>query len=300
MLQVFLRGGLGNQLYQYSTGYELARAQGRELVLRGDLLPEFEDSIGGVSRWPNQLTDFAHSGRILSKANQPVGKTNVVGKWMQVMRLIGDQAPDLLLRLGWIANENSEPTDDIRERPVRLLNSYCSLKNLAFKNREILRHEINDIHSPSKDFQDLKSELKNSKAIAVHLRQGDYLNLGHIYGQSSLDFLKLAVQELNGPGELKAIWLFTDTPASVPKEVLSFLNPQKVIGPETLPRPIENLVLMSSASGLIAANSSFSWWASFLSSLGTPVCAPYILSARVNNFSMDSELDRNWRILLVP
>ena len=299
VLQVFLRGGLGNQLFQYSTGMALAEAQGRYLVLRGDLLPKTEDTIGGVSRWPNQITDFHHSGTIRTKSNQPVGKTNLVGKSMQVMRLAGDRMPELLARLGWLANENNESSIEVLTAQVSLINSYSPFKDLAFKFREKLRSEINNIHNPSNDFLNLVTEIKKSKAIAVHLRQGDYLNLGHIYGSSSLDFLKSAVQELQTTGELESVWLFTDTPSSIPNEVLDFLNPQRVIGPEMLPRPLESMLLMSKASALIAANSSFSWWSALLTSSGTPVCAPHIVSARVNNFSMDSELDRNWRTLIV-
>ena len=300
VLQVFLRGGLGNQLFQYSTGLALAQNQNQELLLRGDLLPRAEDSIGGVSRWPNQLTDFQHSGTIRTKTHQPAGKTNIVGKCMQVMRIAGDRIPGLVQRIGWLANENTEPSIESLRAPIRLINSYSPFKDLAFRNREKLRKELNEIHEPSSEYLCLASEIQASKAIAVHLRQGDYLNLGHIYGSSSLDFLKAAVKGLKESGDYESIWLFTDTPSAVANDVLDFLSPQKVIGPETLPRPLENMLLMSKASGLIAANSSFSWWSALLTSEGTPVYAPYIVKARVNNFSKDAEIDRNWRSLIVP
>lgn len=299
MLQVFLRGGLGNQLFQYSTGLAIAQEQGRELVLRGDLLPIAEDTIGGVSRWPNQLTDFQHSGTIRTNSHQPGGKTNFFGKAMQVMRLAGDHIPNLLSRLGWLASEDTESSIESLRAPISLINSYSPFKDLAFRNREKLRSEISAVHEPSKEFLNLSSEIQESKAIAVHLRQGDYLSLGHIYGSSSLEFLQAAVKELKESGGFESIWLFTDTPSAVPEDLMDFLNPQKVIGPETLPRPLENLILMSKARALIAANSSFSWWSALLTAEGTPVYAPFILNARVNNFSKDSELDRNWRTLNV-
>ena len=205
----------------------------------------------------------------------------------------------MLSRFGWLASENTESSIESRRTPISLINSYSPFKDLAFRNREKLRSEISAVHEPSKEFLKLSSEIQESKAIAVHLRQGDYRNLGHIYGSSSLEFLKAAVKELKESGGLESIWLFTDTPPAVPEDLMNFLNPQKVIGPETLPRPLENLLLMSKARALIAANSSFSWWAALLTSPGTPVCAPYIVNARVNNFSKDLELDRNWRTLIV-
>lgn len=298
-LHVFLRGGLGNQLFQYSTGLALSAAQGRELVLRGDLLPEVEDSIGGVSRWPNQITEFHYSGTIQTKSYQPLGRTNWLGKSMQIMRLVGDKLPSLVSKMGWLASENGSSSDPILQQPVRLINSYSSSKNLAFLNRDKLRQEIGDIRDPSQKFLELTSEIEMSDTIAVHLRQGDYLNLNHIYGSSSLSFLKVAIDELKHIGFEPNIWLFTDTPESTPKDVLNFLNPKRIIGPEELPRPLENLILMSRAKALIAANSSFSWWAALLTYGGTPVIAPRIAAAKVNNFSIDSEPDDNWRTLNV-
>lgn len=298
-LHVFLRGGLGNQLFQYSTGLALSAAQGRELVLRGDLLPEVEDSIGGVSRWPNQISDFHHSGTIQTKSYQPLGRTNWLGKSMQLMRLVGDKLPSFVAKMGWLASENGSSSDPSLQRPVRLINSYSSSKNLAFSNRDKLRQEIGDIRGPSQKFLELTSEMQMSDVVAVHLRQGDYLNLSHIYGSSSLNFLKVAIEELKQIGFEPNIWLFTDTPDSTPKDVLDFLKPKKIIGPEVLPRPIENMFLLSKAKALIAANSSFSWWAALLTSAGTPVVAPRILDAKVNNFSMDLEPDENWKTLNV-
>ena len=298
-LHVFLRGGLGNQLFQYSTGLAISRAQGRELVIRGDLLPEVEDSIGGVSRWPSQISDFNHSGRSETKSHQPQGRTNLFGKGMQSMRLLGDLSPALVANFGWLASEAVGSSGQVLGTPTRLVNSYSPFKDLAFSNRKTLRGEISAVRDPSQDFLHLVKEIKNSQAVAVHLRQGDYLQLGHIYGSSSLDFLKSALRELRRSREVKNTWLFTDTPSSIPEDVLRLLAPERVIGPEVLQRPIENMNLMSQACGLIAANSSFSWWAAFLAPEETRVIAPKITSARVNNFSAESEVDSNWKILSV-
>jgi len=216
---------------------------------------------------------------------------------MQLMRLLGDKFPSLTAKLGWLASENVSVSDSILHRPVRLINSYSSYKNLAASNRDKLRQEISGIQEPSKEFLELAIEIQSSEVIALHLRQGDYLNFGHIYGSSSLEFLKTAIQELGQLGIASNIWLFTDTPASTPQEILDSIQPQKVIGPGELQRPLESMILMSKARALIAANSSFSWWAAFLTPTGTPVIAPRVLTARVNNFESDSEPAGNWRTL---
>ncbi|MEY4990631.1 MAG: hypothetical protein RIS08_857 [Actinomycetota bacterium] len=298
-LNVFLRGGLGNQLFQYSTGLAISREQGRDLILRGDLLPEAEDSIGGVSRWPLQISEFHHTGRILTKINQPIGKTNSFGKSMQAMRILGDRAPWLVGKLGWLTSETGSDSDPQLNKPVRLINSYCPAKSIAFMNRGLLRQQVANVVNPSSAFNQLSEEIKEDKAIAVHLRQGDYLNLKHIYGSSSMSFLKNALEDQLDEALSRKIWLFTDTPSSTPKDLLEYLQPKRIIGPGDLSRPLENLVLMSQATAFVAANSSFSWWAAFLTAPGTPVIAPIIGPAKVNNFSPNSEFEPSWRIVNV-
>ena len=297
-LQVFLRGGLGNQLFQYSTGMALAHEYQRELVIRGDLLPRAEDAIGGISRWPNQISEFHHSGKIETKNFQPLGKTNSFGKFMQLMRLSGDRLPYLLPQIGWLASESAGPSLELRHKQISVVNSYVPFKDLALRNRDKLRRELNQVRAPSKKFLEFSLEMQQSKPIAVHIRQGDYMNLSHIYGSVSLEFFELAIEEFRGSLELEHIWLFSDTPSTIPKDVLGFLKPERIIGPELLHRPLENMLLMSKASGFVAANSSFSWWSALLTQPKTPVVAPHLDSARVNNFSYDSELGQPWRILI--
>lgn len=296
-LQVYLRGGLGNQLFQYSTGMALAHEYQRELVIRGDLLPRTKDSIGGISRWPNQISEFHHSGKIETKSFQPSGKTNSFGKFMQFMRLSGDHLPYWISKIGWLASENARPSLQLQRKQIAVVNSYVPFKDLAFKNRDKLRKELNQVRMPSKEFLGLSLEMRQLRPIAVHIRQGDYMNLAHIYGSVSLAFLELALEELRGDVELENIWLFSDTPSAIPRTVMDFLKPERVIGPELLPRPLENMLLMSKSSGFIAANSSFSWWSALLTKPETPVVAPHLASAKVNNFSYVSEPAQLWRIL---
>jgi hypothetical protein len=232
-----------------------------------------------------------------TRSHQPFGKTNYFGKLMQVMRMAGDWQPELLARLGWLAGENVVTSMEILKSPINLINSYSAIKVLAYNQRDKLRKELNSIIAPSKDYLDLILEIQVSEVIAVHLRHGDYLNLSQVYGFSSPEYIKSALIEVANFVQANEIWLFTDTPSAVSAEVMTFLRPKKVIGPETLSRPLESMLLMSKASALVAANSSFSWWAALLTSEEATVCALYIVNAKVNNFSRDSEPDQRWRIL---
>lgn len=296
-IHVFLRGGLGNQLFQYSTGISISKKTGKKLVLRSDLLPETQDSIGRISRWPNQITSFEHSGEVRVNSFQPSGKTNLFGKKMQVMRTLGDIFPKVSQSFGWLSAEKVKPNlpNDIRK--LNTVNSYVPFKEFAYSNSTQIRNEIEKVLEPSPAYIELFAKIKKMRPSIVHVRQGDYTNLRHIYGELNLDYFKSAANLLDAQDLTRELWIFTDSPNLIPPPILKTLRPSLVVGPETVARPIENLVLLSQANAIVAANSSFSWWACLLSKPGTRIIAPRVISAAINNFDENSEPCRDWEFL---
>jgi hypothetical protein len=290
-VHVFLRGGLGNQLFQYATGLSYSIAHGKQLVIRPDLLPPSQDDIEGISRWPNQISNFAHSGELRQTRLQPPYATNLFGKSMQLMRMLGDLAPHLTQKLGWLAGENSV-TFPATSTGIRLINSYAMNKMMAWGLREHLVAEIRSIVNPSRRFETLKSEMLSTEPIVVHLRQGDYLNLKETYGELTSSYFSRAFEILRNVGHSRPVWLFTDGSQVLPSQLEKAINANKVIGPSELLSPLETLCLMGYGRSFIASNSSFSWWAAFLQNPGQTSIVPHISEARVHNFSRGSEPDK--------
>lgn len=291
-IHVFLRGGLGNQLFQYATGLAYSIENQSKLVIRPDLLPEVEDKIGGVSRWPNQISSFQHSGELRKYRPQPPNGTNAFGKSMQLMRMLGDVAPNLTQKLGWLAGENPSqlPTSSIG---IRLINSYTANKALAWSIRECLSAEVGLVVNPSKRFEHLKSEMLSTKPTVVHLRQGDYLNLKGTYGELTSEYFDRAFAILRNKGQGGPVWLFTDGTRGIPSEFKMAISPAKVLDPTEPLSPLETLTLMSLGGSFIASNSSFSWWAAFLKNPKQTSIVPNLTQAKVNNFSRGAEPDKS-------
>lgn len=289
-LDVFLRGGLGNQLFQYAAGLYMARKHRAKLVFRTDLLPMKADSIGGISRWPIQITDFDMEGFAYGRRNQPEGKTNSFSKGMQVQRFIGDHGGDLLLRFGIVAGEKSKEFDFEKSKRLRIINSYCGSAAPAVSLGDELRNQIRHVISPSDQFQAMLQKAQTSAPIIVHLRLGDYMGLKDLYGEIDLRALRLEVErlrELHG----SEVWLFTDSPEQLNAQKLNQLRVSQIFGPERLKKPIENLVLMSAGSHIVCANSTFSWWAAFLRGEGPSVSYPAQIVAANKIFSREMILD---------
>jgi hypothetical protein len=262
-VKVFLRGGLGNQLFQYAAGLFLAKKQHEEVVFRSDLLPQHPDSIAKISRWPIQITDFRPKGKVLSKTNQPQGSTNTFSKVMQAQRLLGDTVGRPMIRLGYLSGERKENLDFTNLPRIRVVNSYCASSTPAMELGDSLRGQILDIRNPSKQFLDLISEFERTAPIVLHLRLGDYMNLEHIYGRPNFERLEQVILSVLA-SRRSPVWLFTDSPNELDMDLLSKLRIDRIIGPQEIRSSLENLVLLSAGSALICSNSTLSWWAAFL------------------------------------
>jgi hypothetical protein len=297
-LQVFLRGGLGNQLFQYSTGLYLAENFEKELVLRTDLLPISKDEVGGISRWPEQISGFRHSGTLKNKTNQPENSTNLFAKSMQAMRMLGDLSPSLTTRFNWLASETKYRLPDRFER-ITLINSYSSFKDFALEKRSKLREQLSSLVDPSAMFLSNLAELKERNPMIVHVRRGDYIRLESIYGNLNSQYYSDAVEILREQGSTQRTWIFTDSPDELPKHLVQCLEAERVIGPKEIPSPLETLVLMSKGSAIVGSNSTFSWWAGLISQDGNPLVAPKISSAITNNFSNEDERVPGWKVMNV-
>jgi hypothetical protein len=283
-IEIFLRGGLGNQLFQYGAGIYLARKQNEEAIFRSDLLPLEPDSLSNISRWPVQIRDFHMEGTILSKANQPYESTNSFSKIMQASRLLGDSFPKTMLNLGYLSGERIIPHDFSSLPRIRQINSYCSSPQPARLLEELLRNQITNLVNPSLKFKDTIEESKELKPIVVHLRLGDYRGLSNLYGRANIEKLHQIVESVRDTSDAPT-WLFTDSPEDARPELIKALEVTKVIGPSSLSSPIENLLSMASGSNLICANSTFSWWAAFLKGPQGKVFYPEARSVPIRVFT---------------
>lgn len=293
-IHVFLRGGLGNQLFQYALGLHVSNTQGKDLVIREDLLPKSEDQIGRVSRWPNQIKHFEHSGRNFARSHQPAFDTNLFGKYMQAQRMLGDSAPGLLQRFGILGAETSKPKyDEFLLKDLRVVNGYAITKQFVLAQKQLLIAQLGKVRSPSVSFGALDGEIRATKPIVAHLRMGDYLSLADIYGSISTKYIQDGLAFVSGPDK-PPIWIFTQNKLELGQDLLETINPERVIDSKDLESPLENMLLMSNGGGLLCSNSTLSWWAALLSGKSQNVIAP-MYAGKANAFNHNMILD-SWKV----
>ncbi len=93
---------------------------------------------------------------------------------------------------------------------------------------------------------------------AIHVRRGDYLNEAHRFVQLKMDYFQKAIEIARERG-CKSFILCSDDPVWCRR---NFSNDLYVVDDFT---DIQSICLMSRAKNHIIANSSLSWWSSWLS-----------------------------------
>lgn len=139
-------------------------------------------------------------------------------------------------------------------------------------NSGVLESNCFELVSPSLAFNEMCFELPKNGFIAIHVRGGDYLKKGSPYLELNGDYYKMALELLSELNSNLPKLVFTDdVPAA--KEVLSGITNLDFVNDHLL-SAAESMTLMSKASGIVTANSTFSYWAAMISSSQSHVVSP--------------------------
>ena len=143
---------------------------------------------------------------------------------------------------------------------------FCSWKNFHFAIDSI--RSLLVIGSESIELQKLKSLLSSTPFIAVHIRRGNF-GLSKInkdfHGILPVEYYQNAQTLMTNLTGITNFVFFTDNKLEA-SDLIKNLNisTYRIITAEDLSSQQETLELMTYAAGIIAANSSFSWWAAYL------------------------------------
>ena len=288
---LYPRGGLGNQLFQYGAALQLSIDLGCRITVDDSLLNPKVTMNAGVASRHLELDEFEN--QILTTTRSRGLSSKFRSKSMTIQRLIGDRVPRLLLKVGVFANERTDQIEVFRTigKPV-VINSYCSSPAYFPDYQDELAKQISEIRQPSQWYFQTANELERDAPIALHVRLGDYKNLGSMYGSPDQQYYANAVRLLTEKIGKRPIWLFSDDPELAEAIVGKHVEIDRAIDPKASDRAIEHLNLLGKCQGIVCANSSFSWWGGFLSSklvVGSVVVFPSPMFD-----SLDYKEPENW------
>jgi hypothetical protein len=180
----------------------------------------------------------------------------------------------------WKSYYNNKPTTAVHENPKLAYEDWKSKISTTVENQKLIGYfqrweYMNPVHQEfikSLTFDESVLQKYNiSSKFFIHVRGGDYIGNSFHFVDLSEYYKKCMA---NHPGEEFVIFT-NDIPYA------KSLFPDIPIIQES---EVDTLLLMSRAKGCICANSSFSWWGSFLNQ-NRPI---YFPSKWFNDSSMDS------------
>jgi len=239
-----LMGGLGNQLFQFAAALHLRKFKGFKVT----------------------FADWTATGSILSTKRHLEIESLIERAHFQLQNTY----PKTLARL---ISKVSTNTVYWESRPSnRLLSTAIANQKIAvgfFQIADVVEsvsEELIDLISSSNFFPGLICDTPNKK-IAVHVRYGDYLNnkkTRRYHGLSTESYYIDSAIELATELSLNKVLFVTDNIDQLHLDYRGFFSKTNLEVETTQSAdPFIDFVQIANCKGIVASNSSYSWWAAW-------------------------------------
>lgn len=258
MIVTRLRGGLGNQLFQYAAGFRLATRHGAALRLD---LTKFADFSHTTPR-SYELGVFALSGAPATK-REIAAVTGESRGWL--WRRLAPRDPSIPTQAATEQHFHFDP--DVLALPDGvLLDGYWQSERYFEDVSERLRQELAFRDPPAGRNAEMAATLAGANAVSLHVRRGDYATnptMTAMHGMCPIDYYERAVRFVADRVRDPVFFLFSDDPDWV-RDHLKIREAMVVVDHNGPDAGHEDLRLMSGCRHHILANSTFSWWGAWL------------------------------------
>jgi len=265
MILLRLTGGLGNQMFQYALGTNLALKNNTELKIDTTLLADLKQpheiythrnleidlfdiplkfATQKEIEYFNGKTYSTIPGKVYNKILWQFRKKNlIIEKERNFHPEILSLKDNKCLIGGW---QSEKYFKDIKNN-IRKLYSFHKL--LTGKALEISK------------------EIQNTNSVCIHVRRGDYVTsplYNEVLGIQELSYYTKALEILKSQRPVDSLFVFSDD-INWCKKNLTFTIPANYMDYDTSEKKyITDMHLMSLCKHFIISNSTFGWWAAWL------------------------------------
>lgn len=249
MIIVKIKGGLGNQLFQYALGRHVSQRFSVPLLLDISMYSEYNLHKYRLKNL-NIKADIATNSEIekLSGGNSLSAK---LARKFKVLRKSSFRSE--------VHKFNYDPKLVFGNNLY--LDGYWQNQMYFIDIRDILLGEFVSRNGLSISALKYANRIKNSEnSVSIHVRRGDYLGVKGI-GVLSENYFKNAVDAIQSKYKNLTFYVFSDD-ISWCKAHFKFVPNINFI--ENTKNEVDDLFLMSLCNHNIIANSTFSWWGAWL------------------------------------
>jgi hypothetical protein len=265
-----LKGGLGNQLFQYFAGQIVGMETSEEVVF-------------GL---PNMSRHRIHSSSTILDLDLPsIVNTEFIENNESVSSLIrgrqwlsrnSDICRQILNHYSktYVSGTIGFDSDLFKFSRASFFEGYFQTYRYVSIFEEQSKLLIS-LKNPSPQYISYLSRMREKQPIVVHIRRGDYVSLKNSIGVIGANYYANAIRFFKTENPNVPVWLFTDDLVGA-ESVIRGLDTQfdEIVSAQSDLRAAETMLLMSQGSSIVIANSTFSWWAAYLGNYNSDVIAP--------------------------
>lgn len=269
MIIVRIMGGLGNQMFQYAAGRQLAATH--NTVLKLDI-SDFND----YNLHDYGLSSFKINEIFATPAEIQFLKEPESSSFKKKLKKLLRQPSKL--GITHIREKQYHFDPEILTIPDSVyLDGYWQSEKYFSNIADIIRTEFT-VKLPQADKNlELAQQITSCESVSLHVRRGDYVTdekTNTIHGTCDLGYYERCIEHLAQKVHHPCFFIFSDDPDWAEKN-LKITHPTTFVCHNGPKKNYEDLRLMSQCRHHIIANSSFSWWGAWLGQYqDTIVCAP--------------------------
>lgn len=260
MIIAKLMGGLGNQMFQYAVGKQLACLNRATLKLDVSAYENDEKRKYALGEF-NIEENFASPEEV--KALTCINQSGVKKLISRIMPGTVRPAPTHIVETHF----SFDP--DVCHLPDGVyLDGYWQSEKYFLDIESVIRKEFTVKTPQAGKNKALAEQITSCESVSLHIRRADYANSAEInkrYGTCSLDYYDNSIKGLVDSVRNPHFFIFSDDPMWVSNN-LKLSYPAILVDHNAGDKSYEDLRLMSQCKYNIIANSSFSWWGAWLNS----------------------------------
>jgi hypothetical protein len=235
MILTRIRGGLGNQFFQYACGRYLSCLYNTDLYL---------DCIRSEDFRPYLLHRYNIDGCALTKPEEDILRFNKFKRFREDETRINKEI--------WMLPEGLNI----------YINGYWQSHYYFVRIGDVIKHNLTlkePINTPQ--FKEMADKIKNSNSVMMHIRRGDYLGLEDYYVNLPIEYYNQAFTLINSKVKDPQYYIFSDDIEWCKTNITG----DNITHVDLHQQGFEDLELMRLCKHFVIANSTLSWWGAWLS-----------------------------------
>ena len=239
MIFIKLKGGLGNQMFQYAIAKSLALKTKQKVFIDKSFFKTYDLHQFSLKHF-NVNIPYVTLGIFLQKI-------------LLKLRLQKNYY-EPSLRFDNAANSCN--------KPINVLNGYFASEKYFKEIREQLLIDFTVTSNLKEETENLCKEIKAENSIAIHIRRGDFLQ-HETHNTNKDDYYIKAINYIENTVDKPVFYFFSDDINWV-KSNYKLTSKCVFVDFNNAESNYEDLFLMSKCKHNIIANSTFSWWSAWL------------------------------------